>query len=106
MAIEDAYQLAKDLSKATDSFREPWFNLEKVLVVSLPVLCDCCSYNSSRVSVRLLVDIRKVHVVSCRLCCSCVLILRWQHRTETLPCDLNCCLLAENCITVLVSFCT
>ena len=34
MAIEDAYQLAKDLSKATDSFKQPWFNVEKLLVVS------------------------------------------------------------------------
>jgi len=34
MAIEDAYQLAKDLSKAKDSFKQPWFNMEKVLVVS------------------------------------------------------------------------
>ncbi len=34
MAIEDAYQLAKDLSKARDSFKQPWFNMEKVLVVS------------------------------------------------------------------------
>ena len=34
MAIEDAYQLARDLTKASDTFREPWFSVEKLLVVS------------------------------------------------------------------------
>ena len=33
MAIEDAYQLAKDLHKETQAFKEPWFNLERILVV-------------------------------------------------------------------------
>lgn len=32
MAIEDAYQLARDLTKASDTFREPWFSVEKLLV--------------------------------------------------------------------------
>ena len=33
MAIEDAYQLAKDLHQETQAFKEPWFNLERILVV-------------------------------------------------------------------------
>lgn len=34
MAIEDAFQLAKDLYLETNDFKEPWFNLERILVVS------------------------------------------------------------------------
>ena len=34
MAIEDAYQLAKDLHLETQNFGEPWYNLERILVVS------------------------------------------------------------------------
>lgn len=35
MAIEDAYQLSKDLNKAVTKFDEPWFNIEKMLRVRL-----------------------------------------------------------------------
>ena len=34
MAIEDAFQLAKDLYLETTDFKEPWFKLERILVVS------------------------------------------------------------------------
>lgn len=48
MAIEDAYQLAKDLSGANDSFKQPWFNIEKILVVSnSSLLAPTCSAASS-----------------------------------------------------------
>ena len=43
MAIEDAYQLAKDLTKATQSFRQPYYKLEETLVVSAAFFCSCCS---------------------------------------------------------------
>ena len=35
MAIEDAYQLSKDLNKAVTKFDEPWFNIERMLRVRL-----------------------------------------------------------------------
>ena len=38
MAIEDAYQLAKDLTKATQAFRQPYYKLEETLVVSAVAL--------------------------------------------------------------------
>lgn len=34
MAIEDAYQLSKDLNMAVTKFDEPWFNIENMLWVS------------------------------------------------------------------------
>ena len=57
MAIEDAYQLAKDLSKARDSFKQPWFNLEKILVVSqfYTVFLSVCQSNLTTSVVRVLV---------------------------------------------------
>ena len=35
MAIEDAFQLAKDLYLETKDFNEPYFNLERILVVRI-----------------------------------------------------------------------
>ena len=43
MAIEDAYQLSKDLNKAVTRFDEPHFNVEQMLVVSqLHLSCAHC----------------------------------------------------------------
>ena len=46
MAIEDAYQLAKDLTKATQSFRQPYYKLEETLVVSATSFCTLLLNNS------------------------------------------------------------
>ena len=45
MAIEDAYQLAKDLHQETQAFKEPWFNLERILVVRS---CPRCAVTLTR----------------------------------------------------------
>ena len=52
MAIEDAYQLSKDLSANTDSFKQPWFNIEKILVVRNSSLSHpiCAAASSCRQS--------------------------------------------------------
>ena len=56
MAIEDAYQLAKDLHQETQAFKEPWFNLERILVVRSYPRCAVIliSFTYSRCAVTLI----------------------------------------------------